>query len=121
MRKRGWSRLKKIRTKLRYDKATPAEGLLWEQLKGKKFMGLRFRRQHGIAHFVVDFYHARSMTVIELDGSIHDEREVKEYDKAREEFLIDCGYKIIRFKNEEVYHNLEQVLNIISLAVTPNM
>ena len=117
MRTRGWNTIKALRAELRYDRATPAEELLWECLKGKKLKGLKFRRQHGIAHFEVDFYHPYSMTVIEIDGCIHDDLEVKKDDTMREEFLIERGYRIIRFKNEEVYADIDGVLNKILLVV----
>ena len=72
--------MKERRYELRKER-TKAEIILWEKLRKKRFSGLRFRQQHGIGPYVVDFYHAESMTVIELDGSIHNSPNVKEYDE----------------------------------------
>lgn len=113
MRTRGWSSLKKRRTELRYAHSTEAERLLWDRLRNKSVQGMKFRRQHGIGHFVVDFYHPASMTVIELDGNIHHLLHVKEHDRLREEFLVERGYKVIRFQNEEIYNDIESVLHKI--------
>lgn len=93
-------------------KATKAETKLWEELR-KRNLHTRFRRQHGIGPFVADFYHAKSMTVIEIDGEIHANQNVKENDKNREEYLRERSYKIIRFANEEVINNTNTVLEKI--------
>lgn len=79
---------------------------------------MKFRRQHGIGHFVVDFYHPSSMTVIELDGRIHDVIHVKNYDHMREAFLKERGYRVIRFKNQEVCSNIELVLRKIASFIS---
>jgi len=65
----------------------------------------------------VDFYHALSMTVIELDGSIHETSKVLENDIWRERFLKEHGYKVIRFRNEEIYTNIDMVLKKIHLFI----
>jgi 5-methyltetrahydrofolate--homocysteine methyltransferase len=96
---------------------TKAEELLWERLKEKRLEGHRFRRQHGIGQYVVDFYHSLSMTIVELDGSIHDESETIENDQWRESFLKENGYKIIRFRNEEIYTDIDSVLEKILLSI----
>ena len=83
------------------NNATFAERILWYSLKGSKLDGRKFTRQKGIGPYVVDFYCAEEKLVIELDGSVHDEPDVREYDKAREAFLQNIGLKILRFKNEE--------------------
>jgi very-short-patch-repair endonuclease len=121
MREKGWSTMKDLRKELRHERVTPAEEILWERLEGKKLNGLKFRRQHGVGHYVVDFYHPQSMTVIELDGAVHDDLEVKKNDRMREEFLIERGYKVIRFENEAVYSDIDTVLNKIILSVTSEM
>jgi len=112
IRTRGWPSMKEVRFELR-ENMTPAEGLLWERLKKKSIHNLRFRKQHGIGPYVADFYHAKSMTVIEIDGLIHENEEVKKNDSLREKYLLERGYKIIRFTNDEVFKNLEKVLHLI--------
>ncbi len=87
---------------------TPAEKILWEHLLANRLHGLHFRRQQIIDGFIVDFYcHAASL-VIEIDGKIHEEQI--EYDLERDKVLTARGLRLLRFKNEEVIHEIEQVL-----------
>ena len=79
---------------------TPAEQLLSSALKGKQLNGLKFRCQHPVGRFIVDFFCPQSKLVIELDGAIHDEQI--EYDTARTEQFKTYGYRVLRFRNEEV-------------------
>ncbi len=92
---------------------TDAESILWQEIRNRKLAGYKFRRQHPIDKFIVDFYCHEKKLVIELDGGIHNKLEIKEYDISRSEELEKFGIKIIRFKNEEVYQNSEGVLNKI--------
>ncbi len=92
---------------------TYPEKKLWEALKNKKLDGLKFRRQHPINRFVVDFYCHKNKLVIELDGSIHENEEVKARDIERENELKSYGLNIIRFDNSEVISNFVGVLNKI--------
>jgi very-short-patch-repair endonuclease len=94
---------------------TPAEQQLWQALRGGKLAGLKFRRQHPVGHFILDFYCAAHKLVIEVDGEIH-ETQI-EYDAARTTKLEDHGYKILRFTNEVVLHQIEIVLTEILQAV----
>ncbi len=96
---------------------TKAEELLWKRLNKKQILGLRFRRQHPINIFIADFYCHVARIVIELDGKIHEIPENKIYDYAREAELREFGLEILRFKNEEIYENLELVLNKISEVI----
>ena len=92
---------------------TPAEALLWEQLKGKKLAGLKFRRQHPIGRYILDFYcHAKKL-VIEIDGGYHLEKLQQWQDKDRTNYLEKLGLKVIRFTNEEVIFETEKVLMTI--------
>ena len=86
------------------------ETILWNTLKNKQFLGLKFRRQHAINRFVVDFYCHKYKLVIEVDGSVHDNEDVKIRDKERECELESYGLKIIRFSNKDITHNLQTVL-----------
>ena len=90
---------------------TPAEALLWKSLREKQLGGLKFRRQHVIHAYIVDFYCPAANLVIEIDGSVHDGQE--DYDKARTLDLSDRGYQVIRFRNEDIFADMERVLGII--------
>ena len=85
---------------------TPAEKVLWQELRGNK-LGSHFRRQQVIAGFIVDFYCHTAGLVIELDGDIH--REQQEYDAERDKILEGMGLRVIRFRNDEVLLNLPRV------------
>ena len=92
---------------------TVAEEILWEHLRDNKLDGLKFRRQHPLDIFIADFYCHEKKLVIELDGGIHDSLEQKEYDEGRTFELEEKGFKILRFRNEEVINNIEDVLSRI--------
>jgi very-short-patch-repair endonuclease len=92
---------------------TLAEKILWEKLRNSKLNGLKFRRQHPLDIFIADFYCHQKRLIIELDGGIHDTSEQKEYDDGRAFELEEKGFKILRFKNEEVLNNIEGVLSRI--------
>lgn len=91
---------------------TPSEEILWNAIHINDWK-LKFRRQHPIANYVVDFYCHANKLVIEIDGSIHDKEEVKKNDVYREEHLRDLGLTVLRFKNEDILRNKQSVLNII--------
>ena len=89
---------------------TPAEKILWQEIRGNK-LGVHFRRQQVIAGFIVDFYGYKVSLVIELDGSVHD-RQVEE-DAQRDKVLKEMGLRIVRIKNEEILADLPAVLGRI--------
>ena len=91
-------------------KMTEAEKKLWRILRNRRFEGLKFRRQHPINRFVVDFYCHEKLLVVEVDGGIHNDVDVKERDEGREEELKNLGLTIVRFTNEEVLNNIHAVL-----------
>lgn len=95
---------------------TDAEKLLWEHLKEKK-LGVKFRRQHPISSFIADFYCHEKKLIIELDGSIHNIKGIFENDLERQAAIEAFGIKVIRFKNEEIYKNIDIVLNKINKAM----
>jgi len=99
---------------------TYPEHVLWNVLKNKQFLGLKFRRQHAINRFVVDFYCHKLKLVIEVDGSVHDNEDVKIRDKERESELESYGLKIIRFSNKDITHNLSVVLKEIEKIAHDN-
>jgi very-short-patch-repair endonuclease len=90
---------------------TLAEQRLWDALKHRQLGGLRFRFQHAVEQFVVDFYCPERRLVVEVDGEIHDTQV--EYDTARTECLEQRGYRLIRFRNQEVLEDLAVVLQKI--------
>lgn len=89
---------------------TPAEAVLWEQLKGKK-IGVKFRRQHMIDCFIPDFVSLPAKLIVEVDGGIH--KKQIEYDNNRTFLLNERGFRVIRFTNEEVLQDIDNVVRRI--------
>jgi len=94
--------------------STPAEKIMWEKLRNRKLEGFKFRRQHPIDKYIADFYCAEKKLIVEIDGPIHERKEVKAYDDLRTKDLEGFGIKVIRFKNQEVLSNVQRVLQTIS-------
>ncbi|MBN1814040.1 MAG: RecQ family ATP-dependent DNA helicase [Anaerolineae bacterium] len=92
---------------------TPAESKLWESLRDRQLGGFKFRRQHPIDRFIVDFYCAACRLVIEIDGDSHTEQDHKGYDLARTAWLNEQGYHVIRFPNHDVHRRIGAVLEAI--------
>ena len=88
---------------------TPQEIMLWTRMKGKA-LGFKFRRQHSIGTYIVDFCCPSARLIIELDGSQHAEEKAEIYDETRTDYLRKLGYTILRFWNNEINANLESVL-----------
>lgn len=93
--------------------STPWEAKLWYYLRGKRFFGLKFKRQVPMGNYVVDFCCQEKKLVVELDGSQHSEAEIGQKDKLKQKFLEDKGYKVLRFWNNDVDNNIEGVLETI--------
>jgi very-short-patch-repair endonuclease len=91
---------------------TPAEGKLWERLRKKQLLSLKFRRQHSIERFIVDFYCRQARLVVEVDGPIHD--YTTEEDAIRQEFIEFQGLRMLRFTNEQVLEETAGVLEEIA-------
>ena len=92
---------------------TKAEKLLWEKLRNNQLEGLKFRRQHPVNIYIADFYCHKFKLIIELDGDYHNQEKQKQKDEVRTEVLRLNDLKIIRFKNEEVEQDINQVLTTI--------
>ena len=90
--------------------ATDAENLLWQILRAKRFMNLKFRRQHVIKPYIVDFYCHEIGLVIELDGSQHGIDDSVEYDVERTKFLEALGLTVVRYWNHDVFERTDVVL-----------
>lgn len=99
------------RKDLRND-STREEILLWMRLKNSQ-TGLKFRRQHSIGGYIVDFYCAEKRLIVELDGAYHNTREQKEYDRIRTVYLKNLNFKVLRFTNNEVGTDTEKVIQKI--------
>jgi len=99
---------------------TPAEGLLWELLRDRRFMNLKFRRQHQIGGYVVDFYCDEKKLVIELDGAVHDTSGRKKIDQKRDSYLQSIGLTVVRIKNETLLDETEAALAKIAAATDPS-
>ena len=91
---------------------TEAESLLWEYLRANA-LGESFKRQHIIGDYIVDFLCVSSKLIIELDGGYHLLPEQKTSDELRSEWLQSKGYRVIRFTNEELFSNIDKVLETI--------
>jgi very-short-patch-repair endonuclease len=100
-----------LESKILRQNITWAERLLWARLRKNQAAGRHFRRQQIIAGFIVDFYCHSAALIIELDGPIHNQK--KESDCQRETILREMGFRILRFKNEDVSDNIEKVLSEI--------
>jgi very-short-patch-repair endonuclease len=87
---------------------TPAETRLWQALKNKQLEGLRFRCQHPVGNFILDFYCPACKLVVEVDGEIHLDRV--EYDDRRTDKLAEYNYTLLRFSNDRVMNDLPNVL-----------
>jgi very-short-patch-repair endonuclease len=92
---------------------TIAEKVLWKMLRGNKVRGLYFRRQHPIDCFIADFYCHKAKLVVEVDGTVHDSLEAKEYDENRTAFMEKLGLKVLRFSNGDVLRNPNLVISEI--------
>ena len=89
---------------------TRAEKVLWNHLRNRKLDGKKFRRQHPIGPYIVDFYcHSHSL-VIEVDGIIHEKEDIPSYDENRTQHLRSLGLSVVRVSNEEVLFEIGQVL-----------
>ena len=99
-----FERAKQLRSSM-----TPAEQAVWECLKGKKILSLRFRPQHPMDIFIADFYCHPLKLVIEIDGEIHKSKDQKEHDIGREAELERWDIKVIRFTNKEVESDIEHI------------
>ena len=92
---------------------TSAEATLWKQLQKSQLNGRKFRRQHSIKNFIVDFYCPKEKLIIELDGAYHLDFAQQIYDLERTKQLESLGFKVIRFENKLVFEHLQGVLNEI--------
>ena len=93
---------------------TSAEEVLWQLLRNRKLDNLKFRRQHQIGHYIVDFYCHERKLIVELDGAVHNTPERQKHDSTRDKYLTSSGFNIMRFPNEKVLKDIENVLKQIA-------
>ena len=109
-----WEKFKPLARKMRRE-PTSAENRLWQHLRGRQMSGFKFRRQHAIDRFIVDFYCAEARLIVEVDGPIH--LYSREEDEIRQECLESLGMRMLRFTNEQVADSLDVVLEQIAAAL----
>ena len=97
---------------------TLSEILLWKKLKDRTIFQTKFRKQHPIGMFIVDFYCHEYKLVIEVDGEIHNNEELNEYDSGRTAELNKFGIIVIRFTNDEVIYHIDSVITRILGVIT---
>jgi very-short-patch-repair endonuclease len=97
---------------------TLAELLLWKKLKDRKLFNTKFRKQHPINIFIVDFYCHEHKLVIEIDGDIHNNENSNEYDLNRTEELKKYGIRVISFPNELIIYNIDFVIERIQEKIS---
>lgn len=107
------TRLKERRRELRRA-GTRAEAILWTYLKRSQLHGRKFRRQHSIGPYVVDFYCLSERLAIELDGAVHADPARRDYDAERETYLQEQGVRLVRFENRAVVETPDLVLDAIA-------
>lgn len=94
---------------------TPAEDVLWQALRAGRLDGLKFRRQHPVGRFILDFYCSSARLCVEVDGGVHDEQRGR--DEARDAALLAHGVRTLRFPNERVLNDLSNVVSEIQAAI----
>ena len=97
---------------------TLAELILWKKLKDRKIFNTKFRRQHPVDMFIVDFYCHEFKLVIEIDGEIHKNEVINQYDLARTNEIKKFGIKVIRFTNDQIIFNMDRVIYRIKEVIT---
>jgi very-short-patch-repair endonuclease len=95
-----------------------AERLMWAILRGRRFCGFKFRRQHPVGRYILDFYCDEAKLAIELDGGQHNSDEARRQDAVRSEFLSKQRIDVLRFWNHELLEDLDAVLEAIHKTLT---
>ena len=100
--------------KILRSNTTQAENILWRYLRKRQIAGFKFRRQYGVDAYVIDFFCIKVKLAIEIDGEIHLSDVSRENDQQRQEYLESFGITFLRFKNQEIFENIDNVLRKIS-------
>jgi very-short-patch-repair endonuclease len=110
--------LKQRRRELRRNQ-TDAERVLWAKVRNEQFFEMKFFRQYSVGPYILDFYCPTAKLAVELDGGQHTKSDNREYDAARSEYLKTQGIDVMRFWNNEVMLDIQSVLSLLELKVTP--
>ena len=110
-------RLRERRRALRAN-STPAEQKMWRIVRDRRLGGFKFRRQHGIGPFVLDFYCSEAKLAVELNGSVHDNPARAEYDGERQEYLAALGLRVVRFSNGEVLREPNRIAESLMMILS---
>ena len=106
---RGQAGYLDLKRRLRSNMTGP-EAQLWSRLRARQLQGLKFRRQHGIGPYIVDFYCPEQSLVIEVDGDSHADTDQVVKDRQREQYLQSLGLRVIRYINDDILKNLDGVM-----------
>jgi very-short-patch-repair endonuclease len=104
--------LTELARKLRKSQ-TSAEALLWQLLRNRQLLGFKFRRQHQFGDYVADFYCREAQLIVECDGSAHEPNEQWHHDQNRDAYMIAQGLRVLRFTNNRILNDTENVLEEI--------
>ena len=96
---------------------TPAENMLWQALRSKQVFGYKFRRQHAVGQFILDFYCSSLKVGIEIDGKVHVNPTAQEYDSARSNIIKEYGIILIRIKASAVENNLAHIIEKLKAII----
>lgn len=107
----------KSQRKFLRNNMTNAEVKLWSELKNRQVLGIKFRRQHGIGSYIVDFYSPSLKLVIEVDGDSHFQRVGLKHDRKRDQYLSGLGLTVMRFTNTDISENTDEVMTAIHRLV----
>lgn len=105
--KSGFRKTIPLRRTLR-QALTPSERLFWSKVANRSFFGLKFRKQHGVGDYIVDFYCSEKNLIIEIDGDSHALNQ--EYDTERTSYISGLGYSVVRYTNRDVLYNIDGVM-----------
>ena len=92
---------------------TDAEQILWSRIRRKQLKSRQFYRQKIIGNYITDFYCPKSKLIIEIDGGQHYSEQEKKKDKIRDDYISKIGLKVLRFSDNEIFKNLEDVIDKI--------
>ena len=104
--------LRELARELR-KKPTSAEEILWQLLRNRQLLGFKFRRQHQLGDYVVDFFCSDARLVIECDGLVHDRNEQWHHDQIRHAYMVSQDVRVLRFTNQRILNDTESVLDEI--------
>jgi len=100
------------------SRSTESESLLWEQLRNRRFQNRKFRRQRPIGPYFADFCCEDLRLVVEIDGGSHDNDHAVEYDAERDEYMRQCGFTVLRVRDDDVEQHIDDVKMILANLVS---